>query len=198
MKRIVLAVLLWASLLGCVAGCASDEVSSNQQTTEHENEQSNQELLDFLDQMQKDDQEIEKIQFYVEYEDIHRELKQSGEYANEFWHDAMIMITVDCNYDLAVDEDWYKACADTELKTLNTAFFNEYSDELSEDHFSVWVIAPALYFQYDHTDDTMSEALADFYADYAVLKRLVGLEYVTSINIGYYYSVPGSYFDEDE
>ena len=198
MKRIILAVRLWASLLGCVAGCASDEVSSNQQTTEHENEQSNQELLDFLDQMQKDDQEIEKIQFYVEYEDIHHELKQSGEYANEFWHDAMIMITVDCNYDLAVDEDWYKACADTELKTLNTAFFNEYSDELSEDHFSVWVIAPALYFQYDHTDATLSEALADFYADYAVLKRLADLEYVTSISIGYHYSVPGSYFDEDE
>ena len=198
MKKMILALLLCASLLGSVAGCANDEINGNQQTTHQENEQSNQELLDFFDQMQKDDQEIEKIQFYVMYEDLHHELKQSGEYANEIWHDASIMITVDCNYDLAVDEDWYKACADTELKTLNMAFFNAYSDQLSGDHFSVWVIAPALYFQYDHTDATMSEALADFYADYAVLKRLADLEYVTSISIGYHYGVPGSYFDEDE
>lgn len=75
MKRIILAVLLCASVLGCAGGCASDEVHSNQQTTEHENEQSNQELLDFFDQMQKDDQEIKKIRFYVEYEDLHHELK---------------------------------------------------------------------------------------------------------------------------
>ena len=34
------------------------------------------------------------------------------------------------------------------------------------------------------------------YSDYAVLQQLIDLEYVNCIYIQYFYSVPGSYFDE--
>lgn len=164
--------------------------------SDQENETYYAALNEFFAKMQKDTNGMEKIQFYIEHQDLHYQLKESGEYNDEKWRDATIIVTVDCNYDLATNEDWYKACSNTDIKTLNTALFNEYSHELSEGHFTPWGIAPALYFEYDHSSSTLSETLNVFYSDYTVLKRLIDLEYVTKISIQYFYSVPGSYFDE--
>lgn len=170
----------------------NDDISNSDQ----ENETYYAELNDFFAKMQKDTNGIKKIQFSIERQDLHYELKESGMYTDERWTNATIIVTVSCNYDLATDEDWYKACSDTDFKTLNTAFFNEYSHEFSEGHFSAWGVLPALHFVYAHSADTFSEALTAFYSDYTVLKRLIDLEYVTKISIQYFYSVPGSYFDE--
>ena len=164
--------------------------------SDQENETYYAALNEFFAKMQKDTNGMEKIQFYIERQDLHYQLKESGEYNDKKWRDATIIVTVDCNYDLATNEDWYKACSNTDFITLNTAFFNEYSHEFSEGHFTAWGVLPALHFGYTHSASTFSEALTMFYSDYTVLKRLIDLEYVTKISIQYFYSVPGSYFDE--
>ena len=213
MNKIISMILLCALLLACFSGCSTpkapadmndpnDEVDpipdddKSEENPDDESKDYEMELNSFFAKLQKDAEELEKIDFFIEYQDLHYELKKSGEYDNDLWWNPTIRITIDCDYDLATDEDWYKACSNTDIKTLNTALFNEYSNELTEGHFSPWAIAPALYFEYDHSEDSLSEILAVFYSDYDVLKHLVDLKYVTGIHVGYYYSVPGSYFDE--
>ena len=217
MNKIISFVLLGALLLMCFSGCAGINTNDNDDKNDNtgdptpndpsdnnnpDNEnvnvglESNVELNNLFTKLQEDSEKIEKISFSIEYQDLHYELRASDKYTNEEWSSPAIIVTVDCNYDLATDEDWYKACSNTDIKTLNTALFNEYSHELSEGHFTPWVIAPALYFEYDHSSSTLSETLNVFYSDYAVLQQLIDLEYVTSISIQYFYAVPGSYFDE--
>ena len=174
----------------------SSDTTDSTDNSGQENEAYYAALNDFFANMQKDTNGIDKIQFYIERQDLHYQLKESGEYNDEKWSNATILVTVSCNYDLATDEEWYKACSNADFLTLNTAFFNEYSHEFSEGHFSPWGVLPALHFIYAHSAGTFSEALTTFYSDYTVLKRLVDLEYVTKISIQYFYSVPGSYFDE--
>ena len=217
MNKILSIILLGALLLMCFSGCVNSNINGDDNKTdsggnsaldgrednkEAKNEDGNNkvelndELNDLFAKLQEDSEKSEKISFLIEYQDLHYELKNSNKYNNEKWIDAAIIVTVDCNYDLATDEDWYKACSNTDIKTLNTALFNEYSHELSEGHFTPWGIAPALYFEYDHSSSTLSETLNVFYSDYAVLQQLIDLEYVTGISIQYFYAVPGSYFDD--
>lgn len=217
MNKIISFVLLGALLLMCFSGCANSNINGDDNKTdsggnsaldgmednkEPKNEdgnnkvEPNDELNVLFAKLKEDSEKTEKISFSIEYQDLHYELKNSCKYNDEEWIDAAIIVTVDCNYDLATDEDWYKACSNTDIKTLNTALFNEYSHELSEGHFSPWAIAPALYFDYVHSESTLSETLNVFYSDYAVLEELINLEYVTGISIQYFYAVPGSYFEE--
>ncbi len=183
MKKTVAIICLCSLLLVCFSSCSI----TNKNTTQ---------LNDLFDKLEQDDANSEKIQFFIEYQDLHYELKESDEYDNDIWRNSSIIVTVDCNYELAVDENWYKTCPDTDLKTLNTAFFNTYSDKLSDGHFTALGIASSLYFEYEHSEESLSDALAVFFADYDVLKELVDLKYVNQISIGYYYSMPGSYFEE--
>ena len=211
MRKIVSLILLCSLLLVCFSGCslpngANGEKKQNQDKVPDGNNDINNsdqvseaysvELNEFITKMQKEANDFEKIEFFIEHQDLHYELKNSGKYNDEKWKDAAIIVTIDCNYDLATNEAWYKACSNTDVKTLNTALFNEYSHELSEGHFTPWGIAPALYFEYDHSESTLSETLKVFYSDYAVLAQLVDLEYINGISIQYFYSVPGSYFDD--
>lgn len=215
MEKFVSIVFLYALLLVCFSGCANLNINGDDKKNDIEgnsalysiddkkepkNEDSkvkpDDELNDLFAKLQEDSEKSEKITFFIEHKELHYELKNSGKYNNEKWIDAAIIVTVDCNYDLATDEDWYKACSNTDIKALNTALFNEYSHELSEGHFTPWGVAPALYFEYDHSSSTLSETLNVFYSEYAVLQRLIDLEYVTDISIQYFYAVPGSYFDD--
>ena len=161
-----------------------------------EDEKIKSELNRLFAELQRDSDKLEKIVFFIEYQELHYQLKEDGKYNGERWTEPSIIVTVDCNYDLATDEEWYIACLHKDIKTLNTAFFKEYSHELSEGHFTAWGIAPTLFFEYVHSASTLSETLSIFCSDYAVMKQWIDLEYVNNISIGYYYSIPGSYFDE--
>lgn len=187
MKRIISTALLCSLLFVGVSGCSTTNTNDNDSVKT---------LDDFFTTLQNDAENLDKIEFVIEYQDLHYELKESDKYDSEDWMDAEIQVTVDYDYKLATDEDWYKACPDTKLKTLNTAFFNEYKDELSEGHFSAMGIVDALYFSYAHSEDSLSDALTVFYSDYEVLKQLVNLTYVKYINVQYIYSMPRSYFME--
>ena len=217
MNKIISFVLLGALLLMCFSGCAgintndnddkndntgdptpNDPSNNNKPDNENGNVglESNVELNNLFAKLQEDSEKTEKISYYIDYQDLHYRLKESGEYDDEKWMNPTILVIITCDYNLATDEDWYKACSDTDNETLNTAFFNEYSNELSEGHFIPVAIFPGLHFVYAHSIDTLSETLNVFYSDYSVLKQLIDLEYVKDIRVQYVYSVPGSYFDQ--
>ena len=127
---------------------------------------------------------------------MHYELKESGKYDNENWIRPILTVTVTCNYELAVDEEWYKACSSTDLQVLSIALYDEYKSELSDDVvFNAYPFFNALYFSYDHSEATLSDTLTVFYSDYEVYKQFAELPYVTEISVGYNYSFPSSYFD---
>ena len=210
MKKILSILLLGALLLLCFSGCTTPtdpqggtetDPESTPVTDETDPEdpnkgekvELNEELNHLFAELQSDSNNSEKTSFYIVNQDLHYQLKESGKDEEEWWMPATIQIFVYCNYDLATEEDWYKACLNTDFETLNTAFFNEYSHELSEGYFRFIPVEtyPWLYFMYDHSASTLSETLNAFYSDYRVFKQLLNLEYVTSIDIRYYYSVPG-------
>ena len=179
----------------CLSGCSI--IDGNKPEVNEEKSNNPMDLNGFLAKLQKDSEEIDKLEFTIEYQDLHYELKESGKYDNEDWYDPLLSVTVSCNYDLATEEDWYKGCSDTDVYSLNEAFVNEFRNEVSEGHMKYWGITPAIYFDYDHSEDSLAEALTDFYADYDGFKRLITLDFVDHISVQYKYSVPGSYFDLD-
>ena len=138
----------------------------------------------------------DKIYLYYAYKEDYYELKNSGLYDYSEWRDSSIKITVWCNYDYAIDEEWYQSCPQTDYETLNQAFFNEYCSELSTEHFSLLGILQALHFQYFHTAETLNDAINDFNVDYQTIKTLVQLDFVESIEIEYWYGIPRGYIIE--
>ena len=157
-------------------------------------EENNEELNDFFDYMVNEAMESDKISFDVMNQLRHYISDQMrDEYLYDYWVPCRIWIAVFIDYSLATEEEWYKSCEDTKPTTLNTAFYNEYSEELSNKHLSLTGYS-FLNFNYYHADENytdeepLSNILTDFYADYDVIKNFAELEYVTRIEVIYSYS----------
>ena len=145
--------------------------------------------------MEREDAEIDKVRFEIKERFNHYfdGKMDKSKLNNDFWVPSTIVVLVHFDYTLATEEEWYKSCEDTKPTTLNTAFYNEYSEELSNKHLSLTGYS-FLNFNYYHADENytdeepLSNALADFYADYDVIKKFAELEYVTLIEVNYWYS----------
>ena len=161
-------------------------------TSKYVDEQDDQ-LNNFFAQMQSDVSEKNKLCFSVSYQDIHYWMVETGEYADDIWMNANITIDVHCNYNLAKKEDWYKACQEKNNESLNTAFYNEYGDMLSDGHFYPIGIMPTVHLVY--AGETHADIFTDFIKDYEVIKEWVDIPCVTKITIHYQYTVAGSFFD---
>ena len=156
----------------------------------------NEELSGFFEFMEREDAEIDKVSFEIKERFSHYfdGKMDKSELRNDFWVPSEIYVAVWCDYNLATEEEWYKACEDTKLITLNTALYNEYSDELSNKHLFLSSHFSHLKFSYFHADENrtdkepISNALSDFYADYEIIKKLAELKYVTRIEVKYFYS----------
>ena len=159
-------------------------------------DENNDELTSFFADIQNDSVEYKKIDFYVDYQDVYYENKEKWLSADGVLPQSSIMIEVYCNYNLAYGEEWYKSSTDKDYKSLNAAFFDEYSHKLSVEHFELLDATPALFFTYKHSEDTLSVAINEFYEDYAFLKTLSDLEYVKFISVKYRYGVPKYWFAE--
>ena len=83
----------------------------------------------------------------------------------------------------------------TETKVLNRAFFDYACEGVDEEYFSAISSADALHFDFEHTNETLGDVLDDFYENYELIKGLTALEYVKSINIVYFYSMPDEFFN---
>ena len=155
------------------------EFSKNVETDTRE------ELNEAFDIIREDGEKNNKLQLFVEYEDVHYELKNSGLYEDCEWRNSCFIINVECNYKNAVNEDWYKQCSQTDIESLNAAFYSCYGSGFPNGEYSNIVFAPGMYFIYYSLDD--------FKFDYSALKALTDLEYVTDVFISYQFGIPYDY-----
>ena len=157
----------------------------------------NEELKNFFEFMEKEELETDEIGFNIKKQFLHYLYgKEDKSNLNEIsWISADITIIVYCDYDLATEEEWYKACDDTEFETLNTAFFDEYCADLSQKYHRLYYTSGGLELNYTHADENcpdekpLSDVLTDFYKDYEFIKSLLAeKEYITKIAVVYTYS----------
>lgn len=197
MNKIISFVLLGALLLMCFSGCTSPNTPAkedgtngdvNNTSTDSQNSGNTMELNDVFNMIRSDVEMHEKLVFSVEYEKIHNELKSSGQYANSRWSDSLFIVTVNCNYETAINQDWYKQCSETDIESLNAAFYNYYSTDLSKGNYSNIVFSPGMHLTYNSPED--------FNNDYSAIKDLTNLDYVTEVYIVYNFPVPIDYFLE--
>ena len=150
-------------------------------------------LLEFLNKMEKEDEEVEKLQFLFRGQVDYYVYKN---YYTGPWEDPCIMVFVDCNYDLAVDEDWYKACEQKDTETLNSAFFDAYLEELSREYYvpDRFNIRYGLFFDYEYPMGMHTEIDEIFSSDYIAIRNLAELDWVESIRIYYDYCKRDPYY----
>ena len=156
------------------------------------------ELKNLFEFMKEEEETIEKVNFHIENQSSHYfDSKLDKNELDDSWVNPKITIRIHCDYTLATEEEWYKACDSTNIVLLQNAFYDEYcSDLLAErpyidgsSHYYGFVIV------YSHADENctegrpLSEVLPDVYHDYEIIKKLAELEYVTLIEVGYWYSV---------
>ena len=102
--------------------------------------------------------------------------------------ESSFIVTVNCTYDEATDEDWYKQCTEKDTKSLNAAFYNHYSAGISGGKYSNISYVPGMHLIYT--------SLEDFNRDYVTIKALADLDYVTQVYIVYSFGLPRDYMIE--
>ena len=158
-------------------------------------EENNEELKDFFDYMVNEAIESDKISFDVMNQLRHYVSDQSrDELTDDFWIPSKIWIIVYIDYSLATEEEWYKACENTEYITLKNAFYDECCSDLLAERPYIGNYEDEIYITYRHADENyadqrpLSEVLVDVYHDYEIIKKLAELDYVTKIEVSYLYS----------
>ena len=174
MNKFVSAIILCSLLLLCFTSCSSPNEKEK--------------LDEAFNIIRADADTITKLGFSVEYEEIYYELKNSGEYDDSNWLNSSFVVTVNCIYDKAVNEDWYKKCSETDTKSLNEAFYNQYATSISHGKYSNIFFSPGMLFIY--------KSLEDFNSDYDAIKALAELDYVTQVYIVYKFGLPRDYMAE--
>lgn len=208
-KQTLALLLLLSLLLVCFAGCATPtdpqggtetdpESTPDTGETDPENpkgpgeDDSNNmqtvELYDTFAMIKSDIEKCDKLEFFVEYEEIYNEFKSSGQYDNSNWTDSVFIVIIYCTYETAINEDWYKQCSETDIKSLNAAFYNYYSTDLSKGNYANIFFSPGMHLMYYSPED--------FNNDYAAIKALMDLDYVTEVSIVYKFPVPDDYILE--
>ena len=158
-------------------------------------EENTEELNDFFDYMVNEAMKSDKISFEVMNQLRHYVSDQSrDELTDDFWIPSKIWIIVYIDYSLATEEEWYKACENTEFITLKTAFYDECCSDILAERPYIGNEDREIYIIYRHADENcpdrspLSEVLADVYHDYEIIKNLAELDYVTKIEVSYLYS----------
>lgn len=197
MHKIISFVLLITLLLVCFSGCASPnslkaengtDSDVNNTSIDSHSRSNTIELNDIFNIIRSDVELHEKLSFSVQYEQIYNQMKNSAQYANSHWLDSVFIVSVNCDYEAAINEEWYKQCPKADIESLNAAFYNYYSVGLSGGNYSNIVFSPGMYLMYYSPED--------FKNDYSGIKALTDLDYVTEVSIVYNFPVPIDYFLE--
>lgn len=152
--------------------------------------ETSEELRAVFDMLSLDADANKKIDFRVEDGEIHYELKNSGEYKDDHWSEDYILVDIICDYDVEINEDWYKQCSKTDVKSINQAFYDQYCADFSHVE-TEWVVTP-----YTSGINMIYYSLSDFCGDYNDIKALYDLDYVILVKLFYYYGIPDEYFIE--
>ena len=196
MRKIISIILLCSLLLVCFSGCTvlnskeneTNPSNGNETNPSNGNEDDILDLNEIFDRIRNDSQINAKLGFSIEYEQIYYELKKSGQYDNADWSDSVFIVTVNCDYEVAIDEGWYNQCSEKDIKSLNAAFYNYYGAGLSNGNYSNIVFSPGMHLMYYSPED--------FNNDYAAIKALMDFDYVTEVYVVYKFPVPNDYFLE--
>ena len=156
-------------------------------TSDAESKYSNTKLYEAFDTIKEDSAHNNKICICISFEDLYYELKNSILYENSEWKNSVFIVTVTCIYDKAINEAWYKECTQTDTKSLNEAFYNHYSAGISKGSY-LNTHSPGMHLIYN--------SLENFNSDYAAIKALADLDYVTQVYISYNFGLPRHYFME--
>ncbi|MBQ4091456.1 MAG: hypothetical protein IJC64_03965 [Clostridia bacterium] len=136
-----------------------------------------------------------KIEFDIVYEEEYFELKSSGEYDNSTWDNHGFVVHLSCDYDLATNEDWYKLCDNTDTVNVNQAFYDHYRAGVSNGTYwnSIYE-PPGMALTYDFLN--AYDLLNAFCEDYTTIVELANLDYVTRVQIAFYYGLPQDWWLE--
>ena len=150
--------------------------------------ETSEELRAVFDMLSLDADANKKIDFRVEFGEIHYELKNSGEYKDDYWSENFIVIEIVCDYDVEINEDWYRQCSKTNVRSINQAFYDQYFADVSENEkeSSAHFYQPGIGLSYLSLD-----AFCGDYND--IIKALLDLDYVTKVIILYYYGLPAEF-----
>ena len=173
------------SFTGCVCNDLLGQIfnmNNNILGVEDKTDYTSMELNVFFDTIKSDAANDNKISFNIVNEELHYELNNSGLYEGSEWSEPYFTIHVLCNYEFAVKEYWYKKCSKTDTESLNLAFYNYYSSNFLNGEYFNMFYEPSMCLGYSSPSNLQS--------DYAAVKALTSLEYVTEIKIVYYYSLP--------
>ena len=193
MKKLILIVILCIALIFSLVSCEINKKSESAIELKTIDEH-NSELNYFFNLLEHEAKVNDKINFSINYQEEHYFYKESGEYDGEYWLSPGLRIYVGLNYLRAHSEAWYKECPDKEFYTINNAFFNEYCTEEFEGEVTIYGIDSLVGLSYNHTEETISDAIKSSSKDYLILKQLAKLPFVSSISISYSYSMPGDFF----
>ncbi len=166
-------------------GAGNTDNTPNDTPTDDKKADSKEELDAAFEMIRSDAEAESKLKFSVEYEQDYYEIKSSGEYDDDDnWTNSVFIVNIVYDSNLAVNEDWYKGCPDTNTKTINAAFYECHKTNLSKGNYSNFDL-PIMHLRYYYTED--------FNSDYAYVKDLANLDYVTKITIIYRFGVPKDY-----
>ena len=145
-------------------------------------------LYKTFDTIRADTEKNTKLGFHVDYEQLYYEFKASGQYDNSRWTNPIFEVYIHYVPEEAADEEWYKQCVDKDIKSLNQAFFDQHSKNLSHGKYSNIALSHMIYLIYRSSED--------FEKDYAAIKALTDLDYVKEASIHYTFGLPEEYFLE--
>ena len=157
-------------------------------------EENNKELSNFFDYMVNETITTDKIEFTIIDQRRSYFDRQRDQTDSDYWVSPRFWIVVHIDYSLATDEEWYKACENTELITLKTAFYDKCCSDLLAERPYIGIGGREIDIIYRHADEhctdqpPLSEVLIDVYHDYEIIKNLAELDYVTSVEVIYWYS----------
>lgn len=191
MKKIIAVLVLTSLVLFALVGCnngTSSTTTEETTPTASPKHQRPQELTEIFTTIENDVKENNKTSFYINYEDLHFELKNSGHYDASDWVGEHFVVIVNCDYHYAQNESWYLQASQNNDKLLNEAFYNFFSLNGSFTN-PIGMSREGLHIVY--------RSLDEFESDYSIIKSFVEFQYVKSISIGYQYALPGDYLIEN-
>ena len=139
------------------------------------------ELLELLELIENDSQD-NKIDFKIHDKDTYDKYKDVDLGDDIRWLEAEFTVKIHFVYEYAAEEPWYRNSS-TSNKSRNKAFYDHYNYLVQNcESFSADSNLPELWLTYDSAED--------MYADYFNIKLIEKFQYIESIVIDYYYSVP--------
>ena len=206
MKRFIIILLTCAMLIGCLASCNIVDTQPNAQPEEPEEapdpenpiedpmdpnyyvvDEMDSELNSIFAKIQDDFKDDSRFIFYESFQKVHYEYKDSEKYVDEDWSEPIFTIIIHYDIDKVKETEWYKNSADKEKKTLNKEFYNYYSDIFNNSHSYTGIAG-----DYGFLISYLYKTNEEFMEDFDKINSIAELEYVTSIIVGYQYSVPWS------